>query len=404
MSQRERFLSILIGGLLVVTGIWWGLGKYRSAIGRRNNQLINLQQTQDQLNEQRMQGEYANRQMGEYLIRSLPSNQQQARSQYKAWLLSILQKNELSDRSVDPTSSREIDDVYREFAFRVQGKTSPDKLVSLLYDFYTKDYLHRIRGLTIRPNRDKALLVEMTIDVLSLNLAAADSPVPEGVSYRVGSEFADYRDSILNRNIFSPPNQAPVYEGNVRLEAIVDKATTFSLVFKDHESHALSYELIQPKLVESKGVELKENAEEPATVSIDSNSGSLQVQSGKKEPIDVVVRVSDDGYPRRSTDQALTIHIVDLPTPPKPEEPKLAFDDAKQTVLTALVQGREEWTAWMHVRTRGETLKLRVGDSFEIGTVKGKVVEVTDKYAKLEIDGSQYELRPSGKLAELITR
>ena len=72
MTERERFLSILVGGLLAITLVWWGFGKYNAAVKSRNNQIAQLQQQQQKLNEQRLQGEYANRQMGEYMIRSLP--------------------------------------------------------------------------------------------------------------------------------------------------------------------------------------------------------------------------------------------------------------------------------------------------------------------------------------------
>ena len=39
MNERERFLSILVAGLLVATGVWWGFGKYNKAIGSRQNQI-----------------------------------------------------------------------------------------------------------------------------------------------------------------------------------------------------------------------------------------------------------------------------------------------------------------------------------------------------------------------------
>ncbi|MCH1494444.1 MAG: hypothetical protein L7U72_04380, partial [Rubripirellula sp.] len=71
-----------------------------------------------------------------------------------------------------------------------------------------------------------------------------------------------------------------------------------------------------------------------------------------------------------------------------------------QTVLTALVQGRNEWTAWLHVRTKDETIKLKVGDSFEIGTVKGSVKSVNARSVILDVEGNDIELRPSGNLLD----
>jgi hypothetical protein len=56
MNERERFLSILVAGLLVATGVWWGFGKYNAAIESRQSQIDQLVTTQAQLNEKRLQG------------------------------------------------------------------------------------------------------------------------------------------------------------------------------------------------------------------------------------------------------------------------------------------------------------------------------------------------------------
>ena len=43
MTQRERYLSLLIGGLLLGSGVWWALGKYQTAIKTRSNQVASLE-------------------------------------------------------------------------------------------------------------------------------------------------------------------------------------------------------------------------------------------------------------------------------------------------------------------------------------------------------------------------
>ena len=390
MNQRERFLSLLIGGLLLGGGIWWALGKYQNAIKTRNNQITNLENRQIELNEQRLQGEYANRQMGEYIVRSLPSDSQTAQSRYQKWLLSVMQDHDMTDQSVDPTSSRLIGDLYRQFSFRVQGNTESENVVDLLHAFYSKDYLHRLRGLTVRPGRTGGFRVEMTVDAIALNNAPADLAEPEQQSWQVSDSAEEYRTVILNRNLFESPNQSPKFAGDKTVDATVEKRTTIPLVFKDPEGHKMSFELVEPPLSD----------EFKGSLSIDQKTGTLVVESSVKEPIEITVRATDNGYPNRSTDQKLTIKIVDPPPPSKPEPAKLKFDDAKQTVLTGLVQGRGEWTAWLNVRTRDKTLKLRVGDSFEIGSVKGRVVEVSARSAVLEAEGQRFELKLFGNLSE----
>jgi hypothetical protein len=118
----------------------------------------------------------------------------------------------------------------------------------------------------------------------------------------------------------------------------------------------------------------------------------------------VLVRAIDSGYPSRSTEQRLTVRVVDPPPPPPEPEPKLAFDDSTQTVLTALVQGRNESTAWLNVRTKATTLKLRPGDQFEIGSLKGSVVEATPQFVTLEVEGRRFTLEPGDNLSEAAKR
>ncbi|KAA1259420.1 hypothetical protein LF1_19520 [Rubripirellula obstinata] len=390
MTQRERFLSLLIGGLLLGSGIWWALGKYQSAIKTRNGQIASLENRQAELNEQRLQGEYANRQMGEYIVRSLPGDAETAQSRYQKWLLSAMQEHQMTDQSVDPTSSRLIGDLYRQFSFRVQGNTTSENVIDLLHAFYSKDYLHRIRSLSMRPSRTGGFRVEMTVDAIALQNAPADLAEPMRQSWQVTESAQQYRKAILDRNLYEPPNQAPKFAGKDQLDAIVEKKTTIPLVFKDQEDHEMTFELVDKPTFK----------DESGSLTIDEKTGTIVVESSEKKPIEITVRATDKGYPNRSTQQKLTINIVDPPPPPKPEPLKLKFDDAKQTVLTGLVQGRGEWTAWLNVRTRDKTLKLRVGDSFEIGSVKGKVVEVSAKSAVLEADGQKFELKLFGNLSE----
>lgn len=385
MTQRERFLAILVGGLMVVGAIWWGLGKYRSAIKSRNNEIERLTMQSQQLNEQQLQGEYANRQMGEYMVRSLPGNVEIAQSKYQQWLISIVQANNISLPKVDPNPSRMIGGLYQQLGFKVSGNADIASLVGLLHSFYAKDYLHRIRDLSVRAAKTGGFNVELTIDAIALATAPDDLPEPGDRSWRVDSDLAAYRTPILNRNFFQPPNQAPRYDGNTTIEAIVARETPAPLTFKDDEGNKLSYELVEGPT---------------QWVSINAENGTLKINSEEKREFEITVRATDDGYPARTSEQTLTVKVVDPPPPPAPEPEKLKFDDATQTVLTALVQGRDEWTAWMHVRTRDTTLRLRVGDEFEVGSLKGEVVEVTPRYVMLEIDGRRFSLKPAGNLSE----
>ncbi|TWU41899.1 cadherin repeat domain-containing protein [Novipirellula artificiosorum] len=386
MTQRERILSIAVGGLFVLVALQWGFTKYRTAVRTRSNRIETLRNEQLQIEERLLQGAYADRQMGEYLSRSLPGNPERARSDYQSWLLDMLHQSELSDPRVNPSGTMPVGDLYRRLSYSVDGRTDLTKLVKMLHAFYSKDYLQRISKLSISPARDKPgqLDLKMSIDALALMAASDESkPIPDQ-SWRVDPDLTVYQNRILNRNFFEPPNKAPEFTGNSTVEAIIGKETTLPLTFKDPEQHRLSFEFVEQPI---------------ESVKLDERTGTLTVKSDEKREFDVLVRVVDSGYPNRTTEQKVTVKVVDPPPEPEPE-PEYQFDDATQTVLTGLVRGREDWRAWMNVRTRGKTLKLRVGDEFEIGKVKGKVIDVNAKYVVLESEGRRFELKQGEVLAE----
>lgn len=385
MNERERFLSILVAGLLIATGVWWCFGNYNQAIQSRQNQIDQLVTTQAQLNEKRLLGELANRQMGEYMLRSLPGDPEQAQSKYQQWLLDLVQGSDLTQALVDANSSRTIGGLYQLLDFRVRGNSDVPGVLKLMYSFYSKDYLHRIRDLSLLKNRQGGFQLEMSIDVIALLGAPNDLPLREEPSWRIDGDLAAYLDPIMNRNLYEPPNQPPKFGGRSEVEAIVGRDTPTPLAFKDPDGHRMRYELVEGPY---------------EFVSIDSSSGTLRIRSDQTAEFDVTVRATDNGYPSRSSEQRLVVKVLD-PPPPEPEpEPPAGFDDASQTVLTALVQGRNEWTAWLHVRTKDETIKLKVGDTFEIGSILGSVKSVSARSAILEVAGSTLELEPSGNLLE----
>ncbi|QDT09350.1 cadherin repeat domain-containing protein [Planctomycetes bacterium K23_9] len=384
MTQRERVLAIAVGGLLVFMVIYWGFNKYRGAVEMRQNQITSLQKRKLELLQEQFEGARADGQMGEYYIRSLPGNIERARSEYSKWLLDMVQANRLSAANVDPSTSLPVGDLYNKHSFRVTGNAGLQNILDLLHSFYAKDYLHRIRQMNLKPRKEGGFDLELNVDAISLNNVPVDSPKPGSLSWRVDPDPVAYSDPILNRNLFEPTNQAPKFTGKESVEAYVNKATPIPLTFKDPENHRVTYELVE-------GPE--------GVVRLDERSGTLQINSSEKNAFEVIVRAMDSGYPRRTVDQKLSVRIVD---PPKVTPPtiKPKFDDASQTVLTGLVQGRDDWTAWMNVRTRGKTLKLRVDDEFQIGSVNGKVTEITAKYVEIELDGKRFKLSPNGILGD----
>jgi hypothetical protein len=386
MNQRERTLSILVGGLLIGLGLWWMLGTYQAAVKKRSNLIANKTNSLEAADDLQFQGLLAERQMGHYLERSLPSSDNLASRQYSQWLLDTVERH-FKDGSVDPQQIQPAGDLYKQYSFLVKGKTDIPAWINWMHEFYAKDYLHRIRSWSLRPERGgKGFLLEFTVDALSINGRADDLPIPTQPSYRVSGDVAQYRDAILNRNLFEPPNGEPRFTGSDTVTAFVGKQNTIPLTFEDPEKQPLEFELIQ--------------SPEGSKVTLDPRSGNLRIEEAVEGEFELSVRATDNGYPRRSVEQKLAVQVRPPEAAPEPEV-KLKFDDAKQTFLTGLVQDSER-EAWMNVRTRGETLRLRVGDSFEIGSVKGKVLELNSRAAVLEVAGKTYELKLNGQLKEAV--
>ncbi|MCA9135399.1 MAG: cadherin repeat domain-containing protein [Planctomycetales bacterium] len=386
MNQRERILSLLVGGLFVIGIGQWGFTKYKTAIKQRRSQFESLQQRQLQLSELQFQGALADRQMGEYLVRSVSSDIERARSDYQSWLFDVVKKHNIKEAKVE--SDRPVPgELFQQMTFRLTGRAGSPDIFALMHEIQAKDYLHRIREFDLKPAKtEEGFTINMAIEVASLKAAPVEATPPRTNAWRVDPDAVAYTDPILNRNLFEPPNRAPSYAGEKTLQATKGRREAFPLAFKDSEQHRIEFELVDA----------------PENVTIDSRSGTLRVESDELEEFKVTVRASDNGYPRRAVEETLLVKVVDPPPPPPEEKPPLEFDDAKQTYLTGLVQGAEDWTAWMNVRTRGKTLKLRVGDEFEIGSVRGVVESIDADRVKIKIDDKSITLTSGGTLKSAV--
>lgn len=387
MNQRERILVIAVGGLIVLGGGQWGFTKYKTAINQRRTRFESLQDQQMLLMEKQNMGAVADRQMGEYMVRSVSSDTEKARTDYQGWLFDVVDEHEIDGAKVSSERVFPVGDLFRQMTFQLSGQATAPNVIGLIHAIQSKDYLHRIREMTIKTSKanEDVFIVGMTIDVASLNIAPVDAKPPTTNAWRVDPDLVAYTDPILNRNLFEPPNKAPAYSGNKTLSATKGRQEAFPLTFKDADNHELSFSLVDP----------------PDSVTIDSRSGTLRVEHSELAEFDVTIRVSDNGYPKRTVEETLVVKIVDAAPV---EEPKvdLEFDDAKQTYLTGLVQGSGDWTAWMNVRTRGKTLKLQVGDEFEIGSVRGVVESIDADSVKIKIGDKMISLSSGGTLKSAV--
>lgn len=391
MTQRERILGLGVGTVIFLAGCQYLLSLYRGAIKSRQNQVETLDRQIFESRDRLVQGAYADRMMGEYLIRSLPSDIESARSDYSRWLSELITLVNLDDASVKfvnsvpvrDSSSDQAKTLYQKLTFEVSGKTDQRGWLEFMHLFHSKDYLHRIIEWSAKRSREGSLAIDLKIEAISLSDA---KPILDSADYNsplVGN-FETYSKVILNRNMFAPPNRPPSFNGPMQLSANLGQGSSLRVTADDPEGDRVTLSIL--------GVP-------PSGLELDQQTGQLRWEKETAGTFQLTVKAEDNGYPPASVEQTFDIVISEPPPPPTPESPT-KFDDSTQTVLTALVQGGGDWTAWVKIKTQGTTLKLKPGDRFEIGSLSGSVVDVNSRFATLEVGGNRFNLRPSETLSE----
>ncbi len=386
MNQRERMLMIVVialGGVAILFGAQMAYSTVTGWIQSGKGRITRLR---DQLAEKQRivrQTEAAKRKIADWKARSLPEPNR-ARSLYRAWLHDRTEAAGLKGTDVTAAADKSERGLYTALSFTVTGTGNLQQIVDLLYDFYAVDHLHRISRLKIEPTKEqKQFSLTMTVEALSM-AGAADA---DELANRPGQRLEmpkreDYLTAILDRNLFGAPNQAPQLSGlgNERASTGVEFTATAQVTDADKiDKHTFKLE--------------KSDARDAY---LDASSGALRWTPRRAGTYEFTISVTDDGIPAKMATDKLVVTVTDAPPPPPPPR-TLAFDEAKFTVLAAVIDNSGNKEIWLHVRPRdkGAVLKLGVGDTFEVGSVKGTVKSIAS---------SSFVFECEGKLMRLATR
>ena len=197
--------------------------------------------------------------------------------------------------------------------------------------------------------------------------------------------LADYKEKILNRNPFSPPNNAPQITTGSSHSINRGEQWTLQLESKDSEGHRVNFEVVSDELPE--GLRVRD--------------GVLSWRPSENGVHELLVRATDDGWPQRSTEQRIKLAVVD----PPPVEVKVetpTFDVASQAFVSAILSGKSGPEAWIRSRTDGNTLYLSKGADFELGSIKAKVVDINlnEDFVEFETDGARWTIGMDDSLAD----
>lgn len=368
MKSSERLLAIGVAAAAICFVAFLAFRYYSGAVASRLDQLaqqdLALQQQQTQVKAALA----ASKRMREYEARSLPPKADLARSLYQHWLLTKGEEAGLRDQVVTPGATRAVQDIYVMQTFTIAGKARFEQIVKLLDDIYRVDLLHRVSKLSLKPVKDsKDLEVALTVDAVSVRSAPESQTLHNRPSKRLKFDSVEkYQRSIVGRNIFAPANRAPRINGLGRLRATTNRAVDIAAKASD------------PDPLDAVKLELTKSPVGDARIDRD---GKLRWTPKKAGEYEFEITARDDSFPQNVSTERLIVSVTDPPPePPRrelpPEEPKLAFDQAKHTVFTAIIGVGEESEVWLYVRPTATLLKLHEGETFEVGSIKGTIREI----------------------------
>lgn len=403
LNPRERFLVILVliaipvalvplGGLY----LWQGLAD-------KQRQLIGLQKRKSDLELNQLRWVRAENRRNELRRLSLVDDPEASRSIYRDWLLTT-SADVFGEEAVrvshvsDSPRRHEGFDVFRESNFSLKTTGTLAQLMDFLERFYRLDCLHRITGMTVKPivdvqKQEPTKRLTLSFDIAAIAVAGAEAresliaPVPDveaDLASVDGETFKQWRDSILRRNVFGLPNNPPTFSrvGTRRFKVGEKMELTLS-ARDDDEGDALSFTLVESPMAD---VKLESSGRGSAKLLLP------ELGIGRYR---FTVAVSDDGLPAKTATQVVEVE-VEKPDPPKqPTPPEPPFDPSVATYVTAVVKDRTGVrNVFIDIKPEGKTLRLSEGMSFEVGTIKGTVLELTAGKALIEIDGDLREFRP----------
>jgi Tfp pilus assembly protein PilN len=378
-NLQERLLAVVVAAVgLMLAGFFvtsWVQGQFAT----RRQRISQLEKEIRDFKRQVLAGQLAAKKLAEYEARSLPSNPEIARTRYQQWLVNVMESAGLIEPDISFQRAQVEKNLFVKQSFTVEAAGTLPQIVEMLYAFYSVDWLHQIIDLKLRPVKDSKLLnLTMQVEALSLMKAKNTDKLDIRPSQRLALQNREaYYDQIVGRNPFGPRNNPPALAVRGLPEVFLGREVELTIQATD------------PDPLDRVYLQLTHSAAPDAE--LDPATGKFRWRPKAVGTYEFVVEGIDDGFPTQiSPPQKIVVQVKEQP-PPRPTEPP-AFDFAKFTQLTALIEvdGRSE--VWLHVRPLGQIVVLREGDQFSIGSVKGTVSEIGEYDFCFDFEGKRRRL------------
>lgn len=403
MTQRERYLAIAVGVVFGLFGVTAASRKIQNNISEAENRVDKAQRDLVALDSVIDGGQRAAIKIERLEKKSLPNDKELASAQYKSWLIELSNEVGLTGSSATYNRSQgvipqvsngnnrnKVTQAFQWHEFTLTGRCRYEKVVDLLAKYYDRDYLHRISKLSITRDPKQPNIVDVTLvsQAASLAKAKADQEPSLESSGRLAMNVDEYKKKILERYPFAPGNNSPKFEIGRTHEITIDKPWSLQLQASDPEGDRVKYEIVTEPGKLPEGLTL--------------NRGELNWKPKEKGEKEILVRATDDGWPRKSTDLKIALKAVDAPVV-KVEEPPNKLDPAKQAFVTALVKDRfGKSEGWIYSKAEGLSIDITEGTELNIGSIKAKVLAINNaqSFIVLETGGDTWTVDMDTSLAD----
>lgn len=225
MQRREKILATFVGVLAVGWGGNWMFEQtLRGPLEERERRIERLRDEIEGKERQLADGRKAGQRLDRWQQQSLPTDLEIARSDYRNWLLHLVDQSGFKNPHVDSGEAVSRRDVYRRLPFSVRGRATLEQLTQFLYAFYEADHLQQIDRLSINPVAGTDLLdLTMSIEALILPGTDRSDRLNDGRSVRLASASLTDYSAIAQRNLFGQRGAGPLDDADhTHLTAILD--------------------------------------------------------------------------------------------------------------------------------------------------------------------------------------
>jgi hypothetical protein len=315
MTQRERTLAILLACLvplaLSFTAIYWFIQTY----GANTLQIIELSAQVSDEQTKTLQARKAAKRLDFYQYSSLPQDLTKSSAEYQLWLLELAGRHGLKDYKVRSQVGQVLKFKNKEIGdcqtLRFEADCGLENVTAFLYELYSLKTLHRVKSIRLAPkmavvNGKKVRTGEMALN-LDIELAVLKGGNEkfnfESAKLELPRKLEDYQQSIVNRNIFGPPNNTPIVA--VRPSSSYTSNSEFKISLRGEDADkddALSFSMLNSE-IEGAKLEPRAGTREAFLVIPPTKAGTYGFKVG----------IKDSGFPAKESYAEFKLVVADPP-------------------------------------------------------------------------------------------